>query len=365
MKPTTVLAWASCGVVTTLLLVEAWWTWAERSDPVRYWRNALESDNPADRREAAHLLGHRKSREFVPDLIGALSDPDDDVRSFAIQGLVWSLAPARGGAGIGAKPSAPERAAIAALKIRARDDVAPRIRIRAIGVLMEMAPDDPDVRALVRARLDDPAEDEFVRAVAYHALGAAWHGSEEGLGYCSDPSPALRLEALRGAVGCRERRYPRGACPPAVPYRGIAERALGDPDPQARSLGLQLLPGSPEGVTGPWRGAIPLLVALLDDPDRRVREHAGLRAWALAHGTEHAPRVVAVLEPRLADPDPHVRAWAAWVLRNFREGAIMDLPALAKSGWGGRLAELDPESPHARHALGILAGWLVHHPPLQ
>jgi hypothetical protein len=356
MKPTTALAWASCGAVTILLLAEAWWTWAERSDPVRYWRNALENGDPAVRREAAHLLGRRKSREVVPDLIGALDDPDDDVRSFAIQGLVWSPAPARGGH---------EPAVVAALMDRARDDVAPRIRVRAIDVLMAMAPDDPEARALVRSRLDDAGEDEFVRAAAFAALGEAWQASEEGLGYCSHPSPALRLEALRGAVARRERRYPWGACPPADPYCRIAERALSDPDHRARGMGLQLLPRAPGKATEPWRRAIPAVVALLSDPDRLAREQAGLGAWALAHGTEHAPRVVAALEALLSDPDPKVRSWVGWVLRNFREGAIMDLPALARSGWGGRLAELDPEGPHGRHALGILAGWLAHHPPLQ
>ena len=60
--------------------------------PVSYWRQALRDQNPKTRRAAAAALGKAgtEARDAVPELAGALKDPDEGVRVKAANAL-WSI----------------------------------------------------------------------------------------------------------------------------------------------------------------------------------------------------------------------------------------------------------------------------------
>jgi HEAT repeat protein len=60
-------------------------------------------------------------------------------------------------------------------------------------------------------------------------------------------------------------------------------------------------------VAGYDAGAVPVLIALLESADPRVREFA---VWGLANRSEHAESATGALTRALDDPDPEVRDWA-------------------------------------------------------
>lgn len=344
MKPSIRLIWLFCAAVTVVLAVDAWRTWGERSDPIRRWRKALREGNAAERREAANMLGQQDDPAYVPDLLGALNDPDRDVRVLAFHGLSQLLTSAEG-----AESGEVSPAATASLMRCARKGIASHVRVMAIGALAKGARDDAKVRAAFQGWVEDAEEDEEVRAAAFRALGEEWQVAGAGAAYRSDPSPALRLAAMECLLAARDRRHPRGAGLPAVPYCDAAIRGLGDPDPRIRLVAATLPPSLPKDATGPWRRALPGLIAAFSDADPEVRERAGARARALAIGTDHAPSVIEALEARLGDPDPVIRTWASRMIAGF--------------GAAGGLAEPWPGGARRRRDLGILLGWLAWHLP--
>jgi hypothetical protein len=107
-------------------------------------------------------------------------------------------------------------------------------------------------------------------------------------------------------------------------------------------------PVPPFGLEGPGRAALPVLLALLSDPDRRVRN------WAIGGIESLGPDAVLALPDlsrRLGDSDPEARYDAAYLLGRIGAPSRPALPALcellrdqARHGNGETVAEAAAEA---------------------
>ncbi len=131
------------------------------------WAEVLRGPDVAGRREAARALGALKGKEHIPDLVKALRDSDEEVRSRAAEAL-WGIGPAG-------------NEAVQALL----SDRNAGARLNVTGALGEMG--SPAAVPALRDRLRDP--DVYVRAQAATSLGRLKAATKDAV-------PAL-VEAMR------------------------------------------------------------------------------------------------------------------------------------------------------------------------
>jgi HEAT repeat protein len=118
------------------------------------WAEGLRSTAPNVRGESARALGALKATKFVPELIAALKDGDEEVRSRAAE-AIWSI-------------GKDARQAVTDLVPLLKDRNA-TTRLNAVGALGELGPEAAPAVPALRDRLKDP--DTYVRAQAATALG--------------------------------------------------------------------------------------------------------------------------------------------------------------------------------------------------
>ena len=112
-----------------------------KGKPASYWREALQGQDPKERREAINALGGLKVKDAMPDLIALLKDPDTDIRSRAAQAF-WSMGDAD------AKEAVP--ALIALLQ-----DKDTGVRLNAAGALGQIASEPAKTIPALRDALND------------------------------------------------------------------------------------------------------------------------------------------------------------------------------------------------------------------
>ena len=267
---------------------------------------ALADPDAQVRRAAVDALAGQQDRRAVSALIGVLRDPDAEVRASAVHAL--------GRLG--------DRAAVEPLVARLRDDNA-EVRAAAADALGEM--EDARAAGGLGAALSD--ESEEVRQNAASALSrmkdpAAVPALTAAL---ADRSPEVRQTAAH-ALGELDQRS-------AVP---ALARLVRDPSAEVRKSAVGALAeiGDPSSADE--------IAAALADPEAEVRATA---AWALAEiGVETAPP--ALLEMAARERNPQVRAKALWAL-----GEIGDRRALAVA----RASARDPNAEVVKSALWVLS----------
>jgi HEAT repeat protein len=260
----------------------------------------------------------------------------------------------------------------------------PERRVRSRAVLALGAIGGDGAVAVLEARLRDE-ESEIVRGDAALALGQATAGTDAavgvlvealgdrevsakaamGLGAIGAPALPAVLDALR-----HERPEMRVAATEALRYvpdppESVVQRlvdAFADPDENVRrsaSVTVQLLGEDavdplllalderpePEArgwaaltlgnIAPPPAGAVPGLVAALDDESPRVRE---LASWSLGRIGGLALDAVPRLARALDDDSPVLRRNAAWALGNVGPAAVS-----AEAALEARLSDPDPE----------------------
>ena len=309
----------------------------QRADPLARARAALTISTGALGAELGSLL---EDRLFDPDpevrvltatlfaapaaaaspenLFSALEDPCSDVVVAAAEALV-SLRPAR---------------AVDALTecLASRPDLAGPLAL-AMGVL-----GDPGVEEFLLDRLDQ--EDPAVRIAVCRALGACGTARSvpDILRLLAGSEAGLWVEALAALAQIRER-VPNAVHESQLPEAigGRIAALLASPDRTAVLTGISLVSWL-RPAYGPGQ-----LVALLEAPDRGVRERAREAFGAIAGGAENA-----VLEAIVADVDRHPEAAAI----------ALDHVAAARDAASRAIVVrlLRHESPRVRERSAALAG---------
>jgi HEAT repeat protein len=218
---------------------------------------AVSGPDPVARRISMGVLAEATSPEAVPAYLRGLDDPDPQVRSAAVRGLVGAGDPevsAERFAAMLGDPDGEVRAAAAAALMDLSDD-------RGAPVLLEMA------------RSPEPQW----RAAAVARLGRAPDGTDAVLAGLSDPEPVVRGTAARAAADADGSR--------------LAERlieTLGDPEPGVREAAAESLARAGPGVGESLVRALArpetedgALLALARLPDV---DASALRAYATAEG---------------------------------------------------------------------------------
>lgn len=222
----------------------------------------LRSEDVAQRREAARLLGEHRVEDAREGLLTALDDDDADVRREAIAAA----------AKIGLRDHVP-------VLLDWLNDPAADTRAAAadaLGVLREVRAES----ALIRALGDGDARVRAVAAVALSRLGST-ECVTPLIGRLDDPDPGVRTAAVEslGVLGDTRSLLPLAARTqdPAVEVRTASLRVLGDlRDPRA----------------------LPSLVRSLDDDSEIVRLAATAALGALGQAA-----AIDALRPRLAGAD--------------------------------------------------------------
>lgn len=245
------------------------------------------------------MLGELGRREAIPNLLKVLDDPDREVRVSVIMSLGRILVPVRGVSDVAEIP--PE--VVAALIRRAKEDHYQAARLMAIDALGVLAPGSQEAQAFVLRRLDDLEEDPEVRSMAFISMAGWWQVSDEGMRYCSDPSPGVRQAAMDSLRRFRDEQYPEfgGEALSASLYCDAVIRGLADPNMQIRLIAAILPARRGQVMAGPWRRAFPAIIAAIADPEPMVRSRAYFRAQMMPMGTEHAPLLIWMLARRLMD----------------------------------------------------------------
>jgi len=270
---------------------------------------ALGSEDPEMRVAALHAVSHMGDPVALPATLPLLVDSDHRVRVAAAKAI----------------GEFQDSTAIAALSSALRNDTDPEVRKTAAWALGEIS-DSRALPALIAALSGDTSAE--VRATA------AW-----ALGEIEDPSA---LDALGGAVRDEN-----------TEVRHQAIQAIGEIDD---------------------RRAVPVLISLLDDADPEVRK---LAVWALgeledpasvdalgkatqdanvevrrtavrALGEVEDPRALDYLIATLQDSDAEVRAYSAWALGEIEDVRALDPLVAAVSDENAEVRS------QAVHALGHL-----------
>ncbi|GBC98349.1 hypothetical protein HRbin17_00851 [bacterium HR17] len=264
------------------------------------------------RRDTARYLGELRYRPAIPDLIKGLSDVDPEVRTACAYAL----------GNMKAKTAASQ---LRKIMEDGKEEMPVRVAAAvALGQIGDMA----GVRFLIDQL---KSTDEKVRAAAVDALRTIGKPAARLLMQAARGDDPLQRWGALAALG--ETGDPRVA--------PVLLRALRDQSPDVRAVAAAAL-----GKLR-YRQAAPQLVRALGDPNERVQAHA---EWALERlgddalpalqkGAERSSlrwrifrlmgrlktrRAVSTLLEGLKDPNPRVRAMAAWAL-----GEIGDRRAIA------------------------------------
>ena len=282
----------------------------------------LVDANPLVRARTAEVLSDLGSRAkpAVPALVGALADPEEDVRHSAARAL--------------GATAAGEAIAVPAL-VRALNDPAGRVRGASAEALGEIgAVAQTAVPALVE-KLKDP--EVAVRVAAAKALWQLEHRAEAVVPVLvqalEDPTVRWHASFVLGEIGPEA----AGAVPALVRVlqRERVPRALRAPPSSAIALGQIGRPAVPElirclhderpvvrtaaaialGLMGrAAETAIPALLQLLTDHDQEVRQASVLSLGAI--GSKN-PELVPALVKMMSDDDVFLRGTAAAVLQKL------------------------------------------------
>ena len=318
---------------------------------------------------AAGSLGLLHALDALPALAALTRDASDLVREEAVGalGAVGGLGVRAAGRmgrvavagrrrrwGFGRRGSAeahePNRveSAVAALRAALSDPVA-AVRVAAVRSLGEVGPGAGAAVSDLFARLKDA--DETVRCAAAEALGRVGDDAAVPLlaAELADPSPAIRVAAVRALGAFREAARP--AVKALVPLLQDADddvrRAAGDAiggmgqltNGAARALatGLASTDAQVQAMTAEGIGNIgeaaaavaPALAAALDSDNDRVRAKAAEALGKIGEGA--APTAVPKLIRALRDSDNWVTALAAEALGEMGDAGGAAVPALVRS----------------------------------
>jgi HEAT repeat protein len=301
--------------------------------PASYWMVDLRDDNESKYREAIRMLTEL-GQDAVPDLVEALTDPNEAIRGRAQTALLRIGAPSTKKLVDQLPDDAVADIAIDVLVKIGEPAVAPltesvahedaKVRSRACRALRDIGPAArPAAPALCKALKD---KDETVRVSAAGALatvgGAADAVDDLTLLLKESKSAALRanIVAALGKVGPAA----QGAVPALVQIlkqdKDGATRAAA-----ALALGLVI---DTENDTVP-KGVTPALRDALADPKPAVREGAAASIATLARLVQSNSVVPALTAALRKETDPAARGSLATALAEFPDWAESTIPVLA------------------------------------
>jgi HEAT repeat protein len=262
------VAVACCGI----LLWAARKLW-ETQHPVIAACRGLKAPSVSERLDATRLIlqvGIRESEIVIPALIGALDDPEADVRAAAVTALRSIIDEALRSGSANEKVRAAVGAVIGSLR-----DSQPTVRIAAVAALYALAVsghsagkiDFREVSAALATMLGD--RDQEVRLAAVRALAVVGPFVQQSptleiLAALNDQSVAVRAAAVRALASfpCSLDRW--------LPFlfRGLVSE---EPQVRAACAGVVSRREHPPVFS---RAAVPDLIAYLQSPERIVRAHA-------------------------------------------------------------------------------------------
>ncbi len=271
---------------------------------------ALKSGGPPERRKAVELLRSRDGQDVFDALAAALSDPDEEVRQAAIEGV-------GGTRFINLDHSATVPALIRLLEgaqAATRRLAAARLRFTA---------DDRALEPLIRALAD---EDPEVRRAAADALGRLGNPRAiDALGQAlGDPHYAVPKAAVSALAAIKD--------PEVIPH---LLRALAHKDINVRLIVMERLPKHPHAAAAVPDAIAPLVDLLCGGHDLERRP-------ALDALAGFGKPAVAPLIQCLRNPDPRLRKAVAEAL------AAMNEP-----GWRALIRGDDGDMERVAKALGV------------
>jgi HEAT repeat protein len=271
---------------------------------IRFLIESRKSEDVERRRLAARALGTLETgrldeERIVAALIEGFADEDVVVRSSCI----W---------GVSRRDVA---AAASGLVEAALGDPCRRLRRAAASSLARLPIRDeewPAVLSSLRERLSDPSPEMRLRAVrAILTIGERRRiDTTRLLGMMRDESEEVRVTACDGITRVLDR--PPGAS------KALRD-ALSDPAPRvrlaaARSL-LEIRPDEREVCIETFFG-------VLESGDSMCRVSAAVALWRICRDAKDRARIIAALEEvARTDPDPRIRRYVAWVLERLRSGS--------------------------------------------
>ncbi|TKC94614.1 aldo/keto reductase, partial [Polyangium fumosum] len=286
---------------------------------------------------AAAVTGLLRDQRSLPIVLGALDDPDEDVRAAALAG--WEHRPgsprilaAWAEALLAAAPSAVsarERRAVAEaaallgddpLLARAVADADPATR--AIALAARAASGDLPPAEGARALAD---EDPWIRAAVQDPVAAL-------SAVVSDPDPGVRRQAMMLVF-----RHHEALAPDDVRAAALASALA--PDPFLRARAADLLAPADDPL---HPDALRALLRLSQDRTPMVRAAA---ASALEGVVDLEDRLLGLLDPSKPEPDEAVRTSAyTWLLRDGDDRALARLAAALSPGAEGALVKAHLEA---------------------
>jgi HEAT repeat protein len=265
--------------------------------------SALHSVKPAERVSAIHnleLLQYGNQAAAMAPLVGALGDPEAQVRSAAAEALALMSIRAARASTAGDEARAAEGALVGCLEDQ-----------------------DSTVRLAVVRALDSIADVLFNTGADAETLGA----TAQGLIECAvDPEPVVRSVAATALGKLRTPRIGNTAVP-AVDHTAVARalnRLLGDRDANVRNAAIKAIAWRAVGSEPPRE-----LAQCFDDPSAENRAAAAAAVLFFRQGLD--PFVPVLLRLAERDPEPKVRMQCITALNSaFKPPAISDasLPAL-------------------------------------
>ncbi|MDI3288673.1 aldo/keto reductase [Polyangium sp. 15x6] len=286
---------------------------------------------------AAAVTGLLRDQRSLPVVLGALDDPDEEVRAAALAG--WERRPGSPRI-LGAWAEALVAAAPRAVSVRERRAVAEAAALLGDDALLARAAEgaDPATRAVAlaaRAAGGDLPPVERVRALADEDpwIRAAVLDAEASLAAAvSDADPWLRRQAM--TLVFRDR---KNLAPDDVRACALASALATDPFLRARAA--DLLAPEDESL---HPEAFRTLLRLSQDRAPMVRAAAASALEAVV-GLED--RLLALLDPAKPEPDEAVRTSAyTWLLRDGDDRALARLVAALAPGAEGALVKAHLEA---------------------
>ncbi|HVK65589.1 MAG TPA: aldo/keto reductase [Polyangium sp.] len=296
----------------------------------------LAKSGPPELRAAA-VTGLLRDQRSLPIVLGALDDPDEEVRAAALAG--WERRPGSPRI-LAAWAEALLVFAPRAVAVRERRAVAEAAALLGDDPLLAraVADADPATRAVAlaaRAASGDLPPAECARALADEDpwIRAAVQDSVPALSAAvSDPDPWIRRQAMMLVFRHRETLAPDDV-------RAAALASVLAPDPFLRARAADLLAPADDTL---HPEALRALLRLSQDPTPMVRAAA---ASALESVVGLEDRLLGLLDPSKPEPDEAVRTSAyTWLLRDGDDRALARLVAALAPGAEGALVKAHLEA---------------------